>query len=258
MTPETIVPEVQFEIRGQVAVITINRPEKMNAINTGVRAGLYEALDRFEASNLRAAVLTGAGDRAFCAGMDLKEAAAMGTGVPPRDFLPIIGDTVMLTKPVIAAVNGIAYAGGWLFAQMCDLCVASENASFAITESRVGRGMPWAVPLVHMIPQRVALELLLTGTPISAQRGYEVGFVNHVTPPGGALDKALELADRLAEGAPLTVAAAKETMRVATEMGRSAALIAAHHIFDRVYRSRDALEGPRAFAEKRKPDWTGE
>ena len=250
--------EIDFQVRDRVAIITINRPDRMNAINAGVRVGLYGAFNRFEASDLRVAILTGAGDRAFCAGMDLKEAAEMGTGVPPRDFLPILGDTVTLTKPVIAAVNGVAFAGGWLFAQMCDLCVASDNASFAITESRVGRGMPWAVPLVHMIPQRIALELLLTGTPITATRAYEIGFVNHVTPVGGALDKAIELADRIADGAPLTIAAAKDTMRAATEMGRSDALLAAHAIFERVYCSSDALEGPRAFAEKRKPDWKGE
>lgn len=250
--------EIGYEQRGQIAIITINRPDRMNAINTAVRGGLYAAFDRFQQSDLRVAILTGAGDEAFCAGMDLKEAAAMGTGVPPRGFLPILGDSVTVTKPVIAAVNGIAFAGGWLFAQMCDLCVASENAKFAITESRVGRGMPWAVPLVHMIPQRVALELLLTGTPITAQRAYEIGFVNHVTPVGGALDKAVELAEVIATGAPLTVDAAKETIRIATEMGRSAALMAAHHIFERVYLSEDALEGPRAFAEKRKPEWRGQ
>ena len=250
--------EILFEERGKIAIITINRPERMNAINSAVRAGLYDAFERFEKSDLRVAILTGAEDKAFCAGMDLKEAAALGTGVPPRDFLPILGDSVRVTKPVIAAVNGIAFAGGWLFAQMCDLCVASENAKFAITESRVGRGMPWAVPLVHMIPQRIALELLLTGAPITAQRGYEIGFVNHVTPVGGALDKAIELGEVIAAGAPLTVDAAKETMRIATEMGRSAALMAAHHIFERVYRSQDALEGPRAFSQKRHPKWKGE
>lgn len=249
--------DILIKQRGAVTIITIDRPEKMNAINAAVRSGLYAAFESFEASSARVAILTGAGDRAFCAGMDLKEAAAMGTGVPPRDFLPILGDTVAVTKPVIAAVNGVAYAGGWLFAQMCDLCVASENAMFAITESRVGRGVPWAVPLVHMIPERVALELLMTGTPISAARGYEIGFVNHVTPVGGALDKAIELAERIAEGAPLTIAAAKEMIRTATELGRSEALLAAHEIFRRVYESADALEGPRAFAEKRKPAWKG-
>ena len=257
MTTVGATADVTYEVRGRVAIVTLNRPTKLNAINGLIRAGLYDAFDRFEKSDARVAVLTGAGDRAFCAGIDLAEAAALGVGVPPRGFLPILGDTVAVSKPVIAAVNGIAYAGGWLFAQMCDLCVASENASFAITESRVGRGMPWAAPLVHMIPYRIAMELLLTGTPITAARAYEIGFVNAVTPVGGALDAAVALAERIADGAPLTIAAAKEMLTMATDMGRGAALRAAAHIFERAYSSADAREGPRAFAEKRPPRWTG-
>jgi enoyl-CoA hydratase len=249
--------EILYEAADSVAIITINRPEQRNAINAGVRAGLYAAFDRFERSEERVAILTGAGEKAFCAGMDLKEAAGAAMGVPPDGFLPILGDTVKVTKPVIAAVNGVAFAGGWLFAQMCDLCVASEDARFGITEAKVGRGMPWAAPLIHLVPQRVMLELLLTAQPITAQRAYEVGFVNHVTPPGEALARALELAEAIVENAPLTVAAAKELVYVSTEMGRSAALRTAKHIFDPVYRSEDALEGPRAFREKRKPVWTG-
>ena len=99
-----------------------------------------------------------------------------------RGFLPIIGQGLDVTKPTIAAVNGVAYAGGFLFAQMCDLCLAAEHATFGITEARVGRGMPWAAPLVGMVQQRALMELLLTGEPISAQRAHEIGFVNHVVP----------------------------------------------------------------------------
>lgn len=250
--------EIQYEKHGQVAIITINRPESRNAINRGVREGLAEAWERFEKdSDSRAAILTGAGDKAFCAGADLKEMAQTKMGSIPRNFLPILSVNTHVTKPVIAAVNGVAYAGGWALVQMCDLVVASETARFAITEAKVGRGMPWAVPLTHMIPQKVLLEILLTGDPISAQRAYEIGFVNHVVSPNQVMTKALALAETIAENAPLTVAAAKEMVYMTTDMGRRAGLEAARHLFDYVYRSEDAQEGPRAFAEKRKPRWQG-
>src|SRR5581483_6227036 len=242
-----------------IAVITINRPENRNALSAGVRKGLFDAWSRLEADkSLRVGILTGAGDKAFCAGADLKEMAEMKLGVLPRGFLPVLGDNVHVSKPVIAAVNGVAFAGGWLLAQMCDMCVASTSARFGITEAKVGRGMAWAVPLIHRIPQRVMMEILVTAQPISAQRAYEIGFVNHVVEPAAVMPKALEMARQIVENAPLTVAAAKEIVQLATEMGRSAALRAAVHAFDHVYRSADAQEGPAAFREKRKPRWRGQ
>jgi enoyl-CoA hydratase len=251
--------EVLFERHGEnIAVVTINRPEQRNAINAAVRQGLFEAWERIENDpSLRVAILTGSGDQAFSAGGDLKEMAEKQIGVVPPGFLPILGDNVQLTKPVIAAVNGIAYAGGWLFAQMCDLCVASSHARFGITEAKVGRGMPWAAPLIHMIPQRLMMEILITAQPISAKRAWEIGLVNHVVEPDQLMPKALELAGHIAQNAPLTVAAAKELVALSAEMGRGAALRAAVPLFDRVYRSSDAIEGPLAFKEKRKPRWTG-
>jgi enoyl-CoA hydratase/carnithine racemase len=250
--------EILYDSRGAVVVITINRPEQRNAISSGVRKGLRNAFERFEADEAaQVAILTGSGDKAFCAGMDLKEAADTMLGVPPRDFLPILGDNLHVTKPVIAAVNGVAYAGGWLLTQMCDLCVAAEHATFAITEGKVGRGMPWAAPLGHIIPQRAMMELLLTGDPIDARRGYEIGFVNRVVPAAELLPAAIVMAEKIAANAPLTVRAARELVYLSTEMGRSAALRAGYHLFERVYRSEDAQEGPRAFKEKRKPQWRG-
>jgi enoyl-CoA hydratase len=252
------VSDVLFEIEGAVAIVTLNRPAQLNAINSGIRHGLADAWKRFEQDEaLKVAILTGSGEKAFCAGMDLKEAAATGLKVPPRDFIPVLGDNVHVTKPVIAAVNGVAYAGGWLFAQMCDLCVASENASFAITEPKVGRGVPWATPLIHMLPQRIVMELLLTARPLSAQRAHELGYVNAVVPPDRLRAAALELAETIVRNAPLTVRAARELVYLSTEMGRSAALRAGRHLFEPVYLSEDAQEGPRAFAEKRPPNWKG-
>ena len=250
--------EVTFEAIDGIALITIDRPAQRNAINRGVMLGLRQAWEMLEKDDaLRVGILTGSGDKAFCAGMDLKEAAALKLRVPPRDFIPVLGDTVHLTKPVIAAVNGLAYAGGWLFAQMCDLCVAADHAVFGITEAKVGRGMPWAAPLIHMLPQRIVMEVLLTAQPITAQRAYELGYVNAVVPLEQLRDRAFEMARTIAANAPLTVKAARELVYLSTEMGRSAGLRAAQHLFESVYLSEDAQEGPRSFAEKRAPRWQG-
>lgn len=250
--------ELLYEIRDGIAVITINRPAQRNAMNNAVREGLRAAWQRFEADvSARVAILTAAGDKAFCAGRDLKEAAQFETGAIARDYIPILGDSVVVSKPVIAAVNGHAFAAGFVFVQMCDLCVASTHATFAVTEVKMGRGVPWAVPLVSMIPQKVMLELLLTSAPISAQRAYEIGLVNHVVPHDQLMPKAIELAQLIIAGAPLSVAAARRVVQFAMEFGRSAALDHAYEIFKPVYESEDAMEGPRAFAQKRAPQWKG-
>jgi enoyl-CoA hydratase len=250
---------VLFEAREDgIAIITINRPEQRNALSRDVRAGLRAAWERFERdAALRIAILTGSGDKAFCAGGDLKEMVETGMQVPPRDFFPLPYDSIELSKPTIAAVNGVAFAGGWMIAQACDLCVASSAARFAITEVKVGRGSPWAAPLIHMIPQRIMMEIMLTGKPITAQRAYEIGLVNRLAEPGTVLDAAIELASEILDGAPLSVKAARETVMLSTEMGRSAALQAARAAHEYTYKSSDAQEGPRAFAEKRRPAWKG-
>jgi enoyl-CoA hydratase/carnithine racemase len=249
---------VLYETKGQVAVITINQPDRRNALGVAVRQGLWDAWDRFEKDDAaKVAVLTGAGDKAFCAGGDLKEMSASAMRVPPRDFLPVIGDNIHVSKPTIAAVNGVAYAGGFLIAQMCDLCVAADHATFSITEVKVGRGAPWATPLIHMLPQRVMMEILLTGDPVPAQRLYELGYINRVVPLADLMDAALALASRIAGNAPLTVKASRRAVQFATDMGRAAALEAARAAFDTVYLSEDAQEGPTAFAEKRAPVWKG-
>lgn len=250
---------VLYEAREDgIAVLTINRPDQRNCLSREVREGLRQAWERFEHDPaMRIAILTGSGDKAFCAGGDLKEMVETGMTVPPRDMYALPYDTIELSKPTIAAVNGIAFAGGWMIAQACDLCVAGTNAKFAITEVKVGRGSPWAAALIHMIPQRIMMEVMLTGKPISAERAYEIGLVNRLAEPGGALDAALELAKDVLDGAPLSVKAARETVMLATEMGRSAALQAARAAHELTYHSEDAQEGPRAFAEKRKPVWKG-
>ena len=250
---------VLFEARADgIAIITLNRPEARNALGKDIRQGLFAAWDRFERDpQLRVAILTGAGEKAFCAGGDLKEMTETHLEVPPRDMFPVPGDNIELTKPTIAAVNGVAFAGGWMIAQACDLCVASTSAKFAITEVKVGRSSPWAAPLIHMIPQRIMMEIVLTGKPITAQRAYEIGLVNRLAEPERLMAVALELAAEILEGAPLSVRAARDTVMLSTEMGRSAALRAARHASEYAYRSEDAQEGPKAFAEKRRPQWKG-
>jgi enoyl-CoA hydratase len=250
---------VLFDARADgIAIITLNRPEQRNALGREVREGLRAAWLRFENDPaLRVAILTGSGEKAFCAGGDLKEMVETGMKVPPRDMFPLPYDNLELTKPTIAAVNGVAFAGGWMIAQACDLCVASTSAKFAITEVKVGRGSPWAAPLIHMIPQRIFMEIVLTGKPISARRAYEVGLVNRLAEPADLLETALELAKEILEGAPLSVQAARETVMLSTEMGRSAALQAARAAHEKAYNSEDAQEGPRAFSEKRSPRWQG-
>lgn len=252
-------PAVVFDARADgIAVITLNRPETRNCLAKDIRDGLFDAWERFERDPaLRVAILTGAGEKAFCAGGDLKEMVETGMRVPPRDMFPIPYDTIELSKPTIAAVNGAAFAGGWMLAQSCDLCVASSTATFAVTEVKVGRSSPWASPLIHMIPQRIMMEILLTGKPITAQRAYEIGLVNRVVAPADLLDAAIDLAGDILAGAPLSVKAARDTVMLATEMGRSAALQAARHASEHCYNSEDAQEGPRAFAHKRTPQWKG-
>ncbi|BFM07505.1 enoyl-CoA hydratase/isomerase family protein [Halioxenophilus aromaticivorans] len=241
-----------------IAIITIDRPETRNCLSQEVRDGLRQAWQQFENDDeVRVGILTGSGSKAFCAGGDLKAMVDSGMKVPPRDFFPLPYDTIELTKPTIAAVNGVAFAGGWMIAQACDLCVASNTAKFAVTEVKVGRSSPWASPLIHMIPQRIMMEILLTGKPITAARAYEIGLVNRLCEPEDLLDTAIALAEEILEGAPLSVAAARETVMLATEMGRSAALQAARHASVECYNSEDAQEGPRAFSEKRKPQWQG-
>lgn len=250
---------VNFEIMdAQIALITINRPDSRNALAKDVRDGLFAAWERFEANDaLRVAILTGSGEKAFCAGGDLKEMVSTGLRVPPTDMFPALGDNIKVSKPTIAAVNGAAYAGGWMIAQNCDLCVASTNARFGITEVKVGRGSPWASPLINMIPQRIMMEIVLTGRPITAQRAYEIGLVNRLSEPGDVVECAIELAREILAGAPLSVQAARETVMLSTEMGRADALVAARAAHVRAYESEDAQEGPRAFAEKRAPVWQG-
>jgi enoyl-CoA hydratase/carnithine racemase len=249
---------VTYECQDNVAWLTINRPEARNALSKAVRDGLWDGFRRFAADTEAAVlILTGAGEKAFCAGGDLKEMSETALQIPPPDFLPYLQRTVKTDKPVIAAVNGVAFAGGFLLAQMCDLVIAADHARFAITEVKVGRGSPWAAPLPWLVGPRAAMEIMLTGDPLSAQRAWEIGLVNRVVPAGSLRDEAQAMAATIAANAPLSVRAAKQLVYVSAEHGWTAALDAADKLYEPVYLSEDGQEGPRAFKEKRAPRWQG-
>lgn len=248
---------LSYELADGVVTITLRRPEQLNAMNSAMRQEIVAALKRFDADDAaRVAILTGEG-RAFCAGADLKEMADTSFGAPPPESIPHLGRTFHVSKTTIAQVNGIAYAGGFLLAQMCDLCTASENASFGLTEVRWGRGAPWATPLIWMLPQRIMMELLVTGEPMPARRAYELGFVNRITAPEKLAEETMKLARTIVANAPLGVMAGRQLTYLATEMGRSAAFPVGDYCFEKAYNSEDALEGPRAFRERRAPRWQG-
>jgi enoyl-CoA hydratase/carnithine racemase len=249
---------VTYEVVDGIAWMTIARPEVRNALSKDVREGLWAGTQRFVDDDSAAVlVLTGAGDKAFSAGGDLKEMAETSLEIPPPDFLPEFGRNIDVPKPTIAAVNGVAYAGGFLLAQQCDLVVAAEHARFAVREVKVGRGAPWAAPLSWLVPPRVALEILLTGDPLDAHRAREVGLVNLVVPAAELRERTQDLALGIAANAPLSVRAAKRTAYLSAQHPRSDAYARAAEIWAPVYRSADAQEGPAAFRDRRTPQWTG-
>ena len=257
-TPNLPAGAVRYEVVSGVAWLTINRPEARNALNKAVREGLFAGVHRFNADDsAKVLVLTGAGERAFCAGGDLKEMADTALQVPPADFVPQFGRNIEIEKPTIAAVNGVAYAGGFLLAQNCDLVVAAQSATFAITEVKVGRGSPWAVPLSWLVGPRIALQILLTGDPLTAERAYEVGLINQVVQDVDLRAEVQKLAERIAANAPLSVRAAKKTAYLSAQLGFDQAFEEAERIWEPVYTSDDAREGPAAFRDKRTPVWTG-
>jgi len=250
-------PEVLTEVRDGVLVVTMNRPEAKNAMNKAQAEGISAAMDRLEADDdLRCAVLTGAGGT-FCSGMDLKGfLRGERPSIEGRGFGGLTEWTPK--KPVIAAIDGFALAGGMELALSCDLIVASAGSKFGIPEAK--RGLAAAagglIKLPRQIPPRIAMELALTGDFIDAARAYELGFVNRVV-EGPALPAALELAARVAENGPLALIASKAVIRQSHEWTEAEMWQKQGAIVMPVFASQDAREGAAAFAEKRKPNWQG-
>jgi enoyl-CoA hydratase len=259
----TTAPDCLVELVGHVLVVTLNRPQARNALSGPMMAIMREAWDRVDAdSDVRVCVLTGAGG-AFCAGADLK---AMTSNHPGDNFgdldLSVIEPLLKgrrLTKPLIAAVEGPAIAGGTEILQATDIRVAGESARFGVSEARWGL-FPLggsAVRLPRQIPYTVAADLLLTGRHITAPEALRIGLIGHVVPDGQALPKALELADQIAANGPLAVQAILRTMRMTEGMPENEAFTVDAKLGVEVFRSQDAKEGPRAFMEKRRPNFQG-
>jgi len=247
---------------GRVFTVTIDRPEVLNSLHPPANVELGEVFDEFCADDaLWVAIITGAGDRAFSAGNDLKYQAAGGgnLGVAPMGFGGLTARSDNF-KPVIAAVNGVAMGGGFEIALACDLIIASENAVFALPEPRVGlaalaggmQRLPQQIPLKH------AMGMLLTGRRVSAREGYQLGFVNEVVAPEDLLPAARRWADEIVACAPLSVRATKQCAMASLDGGSVAENMS--RPYDQVramLKSEDFIEGPRAFAEKRAPEWKG-
>ena len=250
--------EVLVEQRDGVQIITINRPEAKNAINGAVAAGIAAAVDELDASDeLWVGVLTGAGGT-FSAGMDLK--AFLRGEVPTIEGRGLGGITERPPrKPLIGAVEGWAVAGGFELLLACDLVVAAETAKLGVPEVKraLVAGAGAAMLLPQRIPQAIALEMLLTGDPITAQRAAELGLVNRVTAAGGALEGAVELAAAIAGNGPMAVAVTKEIARTASGWPAEERWARQSELMMPVFVSADAAEGATAFAEKRSPVWKG-
>lgn len=258
MTAARDEPELIVETDGPLLVLKINRPHARNAITKAVAEGIAAALDDLDSSSeLQAAVLTGVGGN-FCAGMDLKR-FALGElpKVPGRGFAGFV--EAPPRKPIIAAVEGWALGGGFELAIACDLVVAGRGAQFGLPE--VKRGLiaraGGAVRLPRLIPRVAALEILMTGEPITAGQAHSYGLLNRIVDDGEALDSAVELARTIAANAPLAVQAVKQLARESENWPYDEIFERQRPITDAVFDSDDATEGRNAFAEKRRPTWSG-
>jgi enoyl-CoA hydratase len=258
-------PHALIELRGHVLIVTMNRPQARNALSGPMMALMREAWDRVDSdTRIRACILTGAGG-AFCAGADLKAMTASHPGDSFRTgaFDPSVIEPLLkgrrLTKPLIAAVEGPAIAGGTEILQATDIRVAGRSAKFGVSEARWGL-FPLggsAVRLVRQIPYTVAADILLTGRHITAAEALAIGLIGHVVDDGQALVKALEIADMIAANGPLAVQAILRTIRETEGLAENDAFALETKLGMAVFASEDAKEGPRAFAEKRKPDFHG-
>ena len=254
---------VLFEQDGHLAVITLNRAKAMNSINPLLGAALQEALEEVrDNDSIWVAILTGAGDRAFSAGADLKWRSENEDEVQIPDAGTggkILSSEFACWKPVIAAVNGYAVGGGLELAIACDLIVAAERAQFGLPEPRRGLMADGGgvYGLSRQIPTKMAMEMILTGQFITAQRATDLGLVNRVVGNDDLLTAARDLADSIMECSPAAVQAAKQAVMLGGELSFEDAMVTQFSMFERLKESPDFTEGPRAFSEKRAPKWEG-
>lgn len=254
---------VLYSEQSGIATICINRPSQRNALSIEVCERLHELWNEVENNDdIRVVILTSTDCGVFSAGMDLKEAAKV-KAESGKDMLEMLRDPFHqrmreVSKPIIAAMTGHFTAGGMVLAANSDIRIGMQGTRGGISEAKVGRGSPWAVPMLWMLPQPFLLELTMTGDMHEIERFHEFGFVNYVEDtPDAVRQRAQSIARTIVDNAPLTVWAAKRSIKAAMDLGCERGFEAACKVHERVYSSADAIEGPRAFAEKRAPRWIG-
>ena len=241
---------VSYEVNGGTAVITLNRPDKLNALDEDLIQGLRACLRRFDEGEERCAILAASGDRAFSVGADIKN--------PPKEMwqgVPGVG--VITDKPIIACIQGYCVGGAYILVQMCDLAVAADNTVFRYPEAQVGFTGGLIAGTAAKIPHKIAMEFMLLGQDMSAQRACEVGLINRVVPLGQQLDAALEYARILEDSAPLVVQTIKNLVTDTVPRGPAETSAMTRDKLLRVRDSEDGAEGRAAFAEKRTPEFKG-
>lgn len=257
--------ELLYEKKGHIAYITINRPQALNCMNSAVWAGIIKAWkDVRDDIDVWCAIVTATGEKAFCAGQDLKEMVQwMSIPQAERPPFPIPEPNPMkglwVSKPFIAAINGICTGGGLEFAMACDLRIASDNARLGLAEVKQGlmAGNSGTQKLIRLVPFGPALEMLMTGDFVDAQAALRIGLVNQVVPQAELMQAAEALANRICAAAPLSVQGVKEAAYRGIEVPLAEGLKIEAEIMAKIGASEDAKEGPRAFGEKRKPEWKG-
>ncbi len=253
---------ILYEKQGNIVTITLNRPDSLNAINRQLRQEFSNAIVEFDSDQeAYVAIITGAG-RAFCSGRDLKERAEDNAqGIQANASNSMSKESPFMWprtwKPMIAAVNGFALAGGWSIAQMCDLRIASEEAKLGISETKWSLLPPFGTILPKQMSLSAVLELVLTAQPVTAQRAYDMGFLNRVVPAGDLMEEAMAMAQQIADNAPLAVQTFKELAYRGLNMSTQDLSALTYHMYDQILTTEDSKEGPLAFAEKRKPNWQG-
>lgn len=246
---------------GHLLTVTINRPDVMNSLHPPANFELEKIFDEFQSDpDLWVAIITGAGERAFSAGNDLKFQASGGKLEVPKTGFAGLTARYDLDKPVIAAVNGVAMGGGFEIALACDLIIAADSATFALPEPRVGlaalAGGMHRLP--RMIPQKQAMGMLLTGRRVGAAEGQTLGFVNEVVPAGELMAAARKWAEQILECSPMSIRATKQSaLQGLNHADLETAVTAKYPAVHALFKSEDLIEGPMAFAQKRKPEWKG-
>lgn len=257
---------VEVTVEGHIATVLLNRPEAMNAVDPEMRALLHETWSRIcNDDTIRVAIVTGAGDKAFCTGSDLKKTMPISASFARQTFGPPIPGTAAIIagldtdKPLIAAVNGYAMGGGMELALACDIRICSRNAQFALSEVKVGSipGSGGTQRLPRTVSLSNAMLMLLTGDRIDAEEAHRIGLVSQVVAQDELQPAARAIAERIAANAPLSVRAVKRLVRQGLDLPLAQAIDMERYVFGLLYASEDRIEGRKAFAEKRKPDYKG-